>query len=159
MEKLKEERKELSKLKQYSTGWAFSEFVDKIHQNIFNKIKSEHRDFALGMQKAYKKQYENDFLDIIFLKDHRYLPIWHDRFWRKTYDCRKCDLVHDSGIKLTCAEFAQYLSEEQGHEASLCREHMSDSELDDLTLFRSGRGHYGPGHHKSTKFFMKGHIS
>ena len=78
MEKLKEERKELSKLKQYSTGWAFSEFVDKIHQNIFNKIKSEHRDFALGMQKAYKKQYENDFLDIIFLKDHRYLPIWHE---------------------------------------------------------------------------------
>ena len=88
MEKLKEERKELSKLKQYSTGWAFSEFVDKIHQNIFNKIKSDHRDFALVMQQAYKKQYENDFLDIIFLKDHRFLPIWHDRFWRKTYDCK-----------------------------------------------------------------------
>ena len=133
MQKLKEERRELSEIKQYSTGWAFSRFVDKIFLGIINKMKSDHHDFALGMQQAYKKQYENDFLEIVFLKENRGHPIWHNKFWRKTYDCKNCDLVHDSGIKLTCAEFGQYLSEQQGHEVSLCREHMSDSELDDHT--------------------------
>ena len=51
---------------------------------------------------------------------------------QKTYDCRKCNRVHDTGIKLTCAEFGQYLSKEQGHEVSSCLLHMSDPELDDI---------------------------
>ena len=38
------------------------------------------------------------------------------------------------GIELTCAEFEQHLSEKQGHEVSLCREHMSESEVDDLVF-------------------------
>ena len=66
-------------------------------------MKGDHKDFALRMQQAYKKQYENDFLEIFFLKGYDYgEPVLFKNYKRKTYDC---DRVHDSGIKLTCAEF------------------------------------------------------
>ena len=96
-------------------------------------MKGDHKDFALRMQQAYKKQYENDFLEIFFLKGYDYgEPVWFKNYKRKTYDCRRCDRVHESGIKLTCAEFAEYLSEEKGHEVTSCLFHMSDAEVDDL---------------------------
>ena len=75
-QKIAEERRELANIKQISTGRAFSGFVDKIFLNIINKMKSDHLDFALSMQQAYKKQYENDFLDVVFLMVDRYVPIW-----------------------------------------------------------------------------------
>ena len=109
-QKIAEERRELANIKQISTGRAFSGFVDKIFLNIINKMKSDHLDFALSMQQAYKKQYENDFLDVVFLMVDRYVPIWYKNYMRKTYDCRKCDIVHGSGIELICAEFGQHLS-------------------------------------------------
>ena len=71
--------------------------------------------------------------EILFLKNYDYgEPVWFKNYKRKTYDCRRCDRVHESGIKLTCAEFAEYLSEKQGHEVSSCLFHMSDAEVDDL---------------------------
>ena len=88
-QKIAEERRELANIKQISTGRAFSGFVDKIFLNIINKMKSDHLDFALSMQQAYKKQYENDFLDVVFLMVDRYVPIWYKNYMRKTYDCRK----------------------------------------------------------------------
>ena len=132
MTKLAIERKELGDIKQYQEGRIFSDICDKLFLDCYHKFEIDRYNFALGMAQLNKKQYEDDIIDDIFVKELRWSPIWHSNFCRKIYDCGECNRFHDSGIRLTCTEFGQYLSEEQGHEVSLCCQHMSDSELDDL---------------------------
>ena len=84
MEKLARERRELWRLKATGAGKKSDDLCDKIFRNILYNMEKDHVDFALGMQQAYKKQYENEFHDDIFEKNDGWHPIWHRNFKRTT---------------------------------------------------------------------------